>query len=78
MLLYMLVSTRILHPIYKCKINVHVGDFQVGCLYLNNFLDVTEYSIFAFDIFFFFFFFFLGKNHFRVSPGLPVIYIYMA
>ena len=40
-----------LHPIYKCKINIHVGDFQVGCIYLNSFLDVTEYSIFAFDIF---------------------------
>ena len=33
------------------KINIHVGDFQVGCLYLSSFLDVTEYSIFAFDIF---------------------------
>ena len=51
MLLYMLVSTRILHPIYTYKINIHVGDFQVGCLYLNSFLVVTEYSIFAFDIF---------------------------
>ena len=39
-----------LHPLYKCKINIHVGDFQVGCVYLNSFLDVTEYLIFAFDI----------------------------
>ena len=28
-----------------------MGDFQVGGLYLSSFLDVTEYSIFAFDIF---------------------------
>ena len=30
------------------------------------------------NVFFLFFLFFIGKNHFRVSPGLPVIYIYMA